>query len=149
MNITMNQVKEIKNNQKIVDLISNYLILSAKLKVIGPKVEKIQNDLLKGFKFHKKERNGSIGELITDPKILYRAIENTDEYYEKLNKIIMKQSYAKNVKDGYCPKLILEHDIIMVKKEVVDIVRETFNMPEIWDMNLRKELFDNTLKFVA
>lgn len=149
MNITMHQVKEIKNNKKIIELISNYLILSAKLKVIGPKVEKIQYEILKEFKFHKKERNGSVGELITDHKILYRAIENTDEYYEKLNKIIMKQSYAKNVKDGYCPKLILEHEIIMVKKEIVDIVREIFNMPEIWDIDLRKKLFDHTLKFVA
>lgn len=147
--MNINQVREIKTNPQISNLIADYLILDAKLQVIGPQVEKIQNDLLKKYRFHKKNRDGSMGELITDSKILYRAVEDTENYYTELNQKIMKESFSKDIKDGNCPKLTLEHQKIMIEKEVVDIVAETFHIYNLYDLEARKEIFNITMRFVS
>ena len=147
MNIS--QVKEIKNNKILAELIKKYQDLDNRLKIINPKVNKIKNDLLSKYSFDEKNRDGSRGKRITNPDRLYRSIDNTDDYFKEYNFIISKQEYSKGLKYGYCPQSTLEYKKIMLEKEIEDIVIKTFNMPEIYDIKLRKELFNITLKFIS
>ena len=137
-----------KNNKNLVEAVATVMTKQVELSLVAPKVEAVYGKILSGYNFTSTSRI-SKGEKITDYNKLYLTKENTDAYYSEVNVALKEADLMNGIKDGFCPKLVIEEDIRKAKQTIVDIVRKEFGMPEIWKTEVREKIVDLTLKFIV
>jgi len=135
-------VKRLAKDSELKRLVAKLFVERTKLEIIAPEIEAIYNTILRDFHFtYTDERDSRFGERITDYSDLYRTDADTAPYYERVKQALDSKGWLKDMKSrDHCPKLCQEHLVKEIEGKIIDLMRETFGLPEIWNIKIRNKL---------
>lgn len=145
--INIQTVRDLANNDSLKESAAMYLIRKAEFETLKPIVEGVYNDVLKKYSFKSslKAQERGRSENITNYKYLYLTDDNTDQYYQEADDALFNKGLKRGIKKGYCPLCCKEMEMINLENEIMKHIQEAFDIPDVWDMKIRKEMIDLTV----
>ena len=145
-----------KDTTALKSAVNAYLMATAYAQTIREKVDEIERDVLAQCPLKVaeewKDGLGDIPELITDPKYVYLADLQSEEYKEHMNENRKRQEEAglrKNIKNpDFCPALVAESLVRQTKRLIVEIGADFIERPELTPDKLLSSGLKNYNKFV-
>ena len=138
--LTIAQVSAYHRDAKTIDLKAGLLVAQAAAQVLREAVDALLVPELEKFGFVRDDN----GAPITREEKLY--LSEQDElmlrWYARRDEIIRGAGWAipeDSAGEGWCPALVAEHEAIKAESKLLDHACAWFGLPEIYNLELRKQ----------
>lgn len=111
----------------LISAVADYLVAKAKSQVLREQVDKIQNEVFKGFEFFDSVN----GEKITDPKYIYCSDddEGAKRFYDACEDAEIKAGIKPlSMPPGFCPALVAENKMREIEVRIIEESAEVYKM---------------------